>query len=460
MNHKFLAITTMGLAFIFVSNSYAQEQFPFTLGKLWPKVEANYPGILAQTSIIEEAELKERAIRSAAIPQIKAQAQNTFGTVESVSGAFFPQSGLFNVNGVKLNTDNSNTTFNSYLSAVAEWNIYQFGRQNSENKAAELHAEKTVYDREVYILQLKKELAERYINLLNDNARLNWSTKNSQRLDDIRKLTAGLTVAGIKPAADSLLAYASFTQALAYANLWLGNKNASLIKLSELTGEEIIDYKASSTKFIHISARPNIQYSISLAHPLLKSLEKQRQYLEKNSKAEKKSSLPSIKAMGGYAFRSSGINDLGLVSNNWQNGFSNKSNNYLVGLGLTWNISSLYSKNLSALSLAKKADYTQHLQKQYEIELQSDISATEAKIKEQYIQLQQTDNAVKQAQNAYNMYLARYKSGLIALTELLQIQSLLEQAELTHIDAANQLWNQIASEAALTANFDFLFNNL
>ncbi|MNU02709.1 hypothetical protein D3C72_2464980 [compost metagenome] len=58
------------------------------------------------------------------------------------------------------------------------------------------------------------------------------------------------------------------------------------------------------------------------------------------------------------------------------------------------------------------------------------------------------------------MYMARYKSGLITLTELLQIRMLLEQAENNHIEASRSYWLQLANEAELTNNFDFLFNNL
>src|SRR5690606_631702 len=144
-------------------------------------------------------------------------------------------------------------------------------------------------------------------------------------------------------------------------------------------------------------------------------------------KAEKGEALPTLKVLGGYAFRSSGINNNGHISSSWRNGFNNQSNNYLFGLGLTWNISNLYSKSFSAASLAKKAQQTEQLHQQYEVAMQSDIASLKAKINEQYQQLQKTNMAVKQSQQAYNMYLARYKSGLIALTELLQIQSLLDR---------------------------------
>ncbi|WP_353137129.1 TolC family protein [Pseudopedobacter sp.] len=460
MKNKSLAI--ISLTFVFVQNMYAQDKKLLTLGDLWPKVEAHYPGLLAKQTAIEEARLKEKAVKSTAIPQLKAQAQNTYGTVESVSGAFFPQSGLFNVNGVKQINDESNTTFNGFASAVAEWDIYQFGKQKNANRAASLFTEKTSNEKDNYVLHLKKELSERYINLLYSDSKFIWSQKNGQRLNDIQKITAGLAKSGVKPAADSLLSHSSFIQALANADLWKGNRNAALIKLTELTDVPNINYELSVKRFIQKVPVPEkaIHSKDLKSHPFLKSLDNQRLYIESISKAEKGEALPTLKVLGGYAFRSSGINNNGHISSSWRNGFNNQSNNYLFGLGLTWNISNLYSKSFSAASLAKKAQQTEQLHQQYEVAMQSDIASLKAKINEQYQQLQKNNMAVKQSQQAYNMYLARYKSGLIALTELLQIQSLLEQAELNHIDASNQFWKQLAAEAELTVDFDFLFNNL
>ena len=92
--------------------------------------------------------------------------------------------------------------------------------------------------------------------------------------------------------------------------------------------------------------------------------------------------------------------------------------------------------------------------------MQSDLDASKAKIIQQNQQLIKTRLAVKQSQDAYAMYLARYKSGLITLSELLQLRLLLEHAENSHIEASRDYWIQLANEAELTADFDFLFTNL
>ncbi|MNL45219.1 Outer membrane efflux protein [compost metagenome] len=170
--------------------------------------------------------------------------------------------------------------------------------------------------------------------------------------------------------------------------------------------------------------------------------------------------MPSLKLLGGYAYRGTGVNTSGKTSNAWQDGFKNSTNNLLVGIGLTWNITSLYTNRFRGEGLFKEAESTKLLQIQYQQAMLADLSASQTKSIWQYKQIQKSQIAVKQAQDAYLMYLARYKSGLITLSELLQIRNLLEQAENNHVEASLSYWILLAHESELTADFDYLFNNL
>src|SRR5690606_22860571 len=139
------------------------------------------------------ARLHERAVKSGMLPQIKAQAQNTYGTYEGSAGAFFPQAGFFNVSGAANALNGSSATANSFASAVAEWELFSFGKLRKENEAAGALLDKTVNEKDAYLLNLKKILSERYITLLYTNAKLKWTEKNAERLDSIRHITAGLS---------------------------------------------------------------------------------------------------------------------------------------------------------------------------------------------------------------------------------------------------------------------------
>jgi len=461
MIKQMMAATVMWLVHTAAFPSYAQQQKPHTLGSLWPKVEENYPGIKAKLAAVDAAGLHERAVKSGMLPQIKAQAQNTYGTYEGSAGAFFPQAGFFNVSGAANALNGSSATANSFASAVAEWELFSFGKLRKENEAAGALLDKTVNEKDAYLLNLKKILSERYITLLYTNAKLKWTEKNAERLDSIRHITAGLSAAGLKPAADSLLASSSYMQATGEQDKWNGLKNASFIKLFELYGSDDIDYTASASRFGNPEGNYlNRENTISPLHPVLDALDKQSRYYTLSGKAQKRSALPSLRLLGGYAYRGTGINPNGTVSGAWKDGFNNTASNVLAGIGITWNITSLHKNRLKSEELFKEAESTKQLHSQYQQAMEADLSASQVKIIRQYEQLEKTKLAVKQSQNAYEMYLARYKSGLIALSELLQIRTLLEQAENAHIEASRAYWILLAYEAELTADFDFLFNNL
>lgn len=437
---------------------YAQQK-QHTLGNLWSLVEANYPGIIAKQSAIESAKYSERATKSNALPQAKMQMQSTYGTYEAVSGGFFQQPGLFNVNGAK-GLEGSSTAASSYGSATLEFELFAFGRQQAENKAAETMTSRVSMDKDAYMITLKKELSKRYIQLIYNDVKLKWIDKNAARLYDIQKSASGLARSGIKPAADSLLAHSSYTQILAEKDNWVGNKMESVARLKELHGQEAIDYSYSDSNFSKPEFKDTQLSSALPSHPFIEALDKQSAYHESLGSAQKRSALPSLKLMGGYAYRGTGIGAAGSVSGKWADGFSNTINNALVGVGLTWNLTSLHSNKLKANAQFKEAEKAKHMQRQYELSMQAGLQAAKSKINEQRKQLTKTAQAVDQVLAAYNMYMARYKSGLITLTELLQIRMTLEQAENSHIEASRGYWLQLADEAELSNNFDFLFNNI
>ncbi len=440
---------------------YGQQPKENTLGSLWPQVAHQYSGIKSKTAAVEAAKYQERVVKSHQLPQLKAQAQNTYGTYEGSAGAFFPQAGFFNVSGAAVPLESSTTAANTFASATVNWELYSFGKRRKQNRAASALYEQALGEKDAYVLRLKKLLSERYISLLYHQTKWNWTLKNVARLDDIRKITAGLSASGLRPAADSLLASSSHIQARGEQDKWEGFKSAALIKLLELYGGDTIDYSASSERFIHPPAATiNQKNAVDASHPILHALEEKSKYYTLSGEAQKRASLPAVSLLGGYSYRGTGIQTDEVVSGAWKDGFNNSATNYLVGIGITWDISSLQTDHLKGEKLFKEAESVQQLQTQYEQAMQADLAASQTKSAQQYQQLLKTSEAVKQSEAAYQMYWARYKSGLIALSELLQIQNLLEQAAQLHMDASRDYWMQLAYEAELTTDFDFLFNHL
>lgn len=448
------AFLFMGMVLSASFLSYAQQ-----LQSLWEEVKEIYPGVKVGEHKIASAEKNQNAIRGERLPQLRSQAQNTYATHEGTAGAFFPQSGLFNVSGSDGLTG-ANWNPNVYASATVEFEVFSFGKMRNKSKAAEAFTHKSKEEQQAYLLSLQKELSTRYLNLLHTETNLESNRRNVERLNIVRTITSALAGAGLKTAADSLLATSSYNQALGENENLRGKHRAALIKLEELTERSKPDYQNSITAFLNPKASVASENSTSGSHPFLNALEADQNRLEYLSKSESNAAFPSVKILGGYAYRGTGIGSDGFVSDQWKDGFSNSVTNGLVGVGLTWNISDLYTQKQKGNALKEEAESRKQLHAQYQKQFMADLEAVQNQLQNQFLEVQKTKEAEDQAKSAYEMYLARYKSGLMDLSSLLQIQMLLEQAEKTHIRAAYAYWILVASKAELTADFDFLFTNL
>lgn len=437
------------------------QQNQHTLGDIWRKVEQYYPGIQHKNLTIEAARDQTDYVKTNRLPQVKAQLQNTMSSYNGTSGAFFSLPGLFNVAGSATAIEGSAVVPNSFGSATLDWEVFTFGKNRKEEAAAGMLYQKASHEKEAYLIQLKKELSDRYIALLSVNARLDWKRRNVHRLQSISSITAGLSASGLRPAADSLLATSTYTQALGDLVQLEGLEEARRLLVLELYGQSSIVFEESMQKFMFPQPKMPLATTTPLEnHPALLVLDNQSSYYSLQAEVEKRNALPSLHLLGGYSFRGSGITPQGTAESSWSNSFRNTHSNFIAGLGITWNITNIHASSFKREKYKKEAASTQFLKTQYELAMSTALSASEIKLAKHYSQFQKSKIAVKQAEEAFGMYMARYKSGLITLSELLQIQALLEQAETNHIDVSRDYWLLVAQEAELTSDFDFLFSNL
>ena len=109
-----------------------------------------------------------------------------------------------------------------------------------------------------------------------------------------------MSKAGLKPAADSLLASSAYIQALAINDKLEGNSSATLIKLQELSGANAFNFKSALAHFakpvVFIEERKTL---ISNSHPILSSLKHQADFYTAKSAIENRALLPSVHFLGG-----------------------------------------------------------------------------------------------------------------------------------------------------------------
>jgi outer membrane protein TolC len=449
-----LYLTTLLLLFVSIG-SYSQNSKHLSLTQAWKNAYQNYPELKEKTALINATRYNTLRVKSDMLPNTQLQLQSSYGTFEGSGGAFFPLPGVFNVNGNNP-ANQIKTTANSLGSVTVDWNIFQFGKLRQSVRAANTLTEKAESDFNVSKLSIQASVTQLYFSILYAEAYLLWAKNNSDRVNEILKISSSLADAGIKPGADTSLASSSYLQALSKTDEWKGKLEAAKLKLSEFIPDLALDVSLQSGFYLKKPEGLFIADTVN-SHPLLDVLEKQVVYGQLQQKIESRKLLPAFSLLGGVSTRGSGIGTHD-VDNKFTSGFQNTRNNYLAGIGLTWNIANIYSGSLERNRIVQQTIAAQSRYDLQKIQLNTGIQSINANITEQLKQVNKSDAAVKKSQEAYDLYFARYESGLINLTELLQIQFLLQEAEKSNIDAHQALWDQLISRSVATNDFSYLSN--
>ncbi len=444
------------LIFLFsisISTASAQKHNLYLL-KTYKAALERYPGIDEKTAEIQVAKFQSKFIKSKQLPQARFQLQNSFGTLESSSGAFFPLPGMFNINGAG-DTENVNNSFNIYGSVLADWEIFSFGKLSNEYKASGLKILEAQSDLSIYELNLKSIISRLFLKILYDDLKLKWSQSNAFRVNEIFKISKVLASAGLKPGADTSLASSSYFQLLADEDLLRGRLESSKHQLNEFTAFDFSEMNTESNNFLNVGVF-KIADGAYNNHPYLGKISHQIEYQNTLKEATQRAILPSLSLLAGYSLRGSSAGG-DLMKSNWPNGFNNGSANYLIGVGITWNLTGIYGKSLKRKEIEQQGKIAESNYKQQELELNAGILSAHSQISAQVKQVSKTKIGVEKANEAYLLYRTRYENGLINLTDLLQIQFLLQQAEEKQIEAYKGLWEQVIIQSELTADFSNLF---
>lgn len=451
----------VGMVLMFFSiPAYPQQHKELSLSQAWELAAKDYPTLKEQNAKLQEAQYRKQELQSLALPQVQAQFQNSYGTYAGSSGAFFPTPGVFNVNGgnASASTITHKTTMNSFGSVTVDWKLSQFGKQRKVVEAAETQVAAAKSGYEASLLSLRTKVTRRYLNMMYSDAGLSWSKENVSRVKEVLDLAKSLSEAGLKPGADTALASAAYYQAMAHQEEWQGKYDAGRINFKEVVPSMDATTQLPVTAFMKDATIPVNTENVPSAHPYLQVLHQKVAGHEAEEQVASRKTLPAISLLAGLSSRGSGINPDGTVYRDFPAGFDNRANNYLVGVGLSWNLSNIYTGSLEKRKINKQVEVAKAGYDFQQLQMNTAYQSLSSKIAAQFKQMGKTEQALSQTLKAYDLYLSRYEAGLINLTELLQLQSLLQQVEKRNIEVHQELWDQLTEQAEVSGNFEPLFN--
>ena len=450
-------------SFMNVTASYAQKLL--TLKEALKTGIENYGSIKAKLQYASASKISIEQTKREQLPNINFGAQQAFGTVNGQTGPLYGLSGLGIASGGPVfNQQNNNAAFGALYLANINWDFFAFGKAKEKVKTAAAISVKDDKDLQQEIFQHKIRTTSAYLNLLAAKQLTNSYRKNLERAYTFRNTVIVRVLNGLIPGVDSSQATADYSAAKILLIKATDFEQELSNQLSQLLGIPSQEYMLDS---FFISRLPSILQDsiVTLNHPLLQFYKSRIDLSDQQSRLFKTSSYPAFTLVGVVQGRGSGFNsDYGInptsFDKNYWKGITPSRSNYLLGVGVTWNITQPYriSQQVKAQNMISKG-----LQEEYQLvdqQIKAQFQLSNTKIKNALANYYEAPQQVKAATDAYLQRSVLYKNGLTNLLDVTQASYSLIRAETDRDIANNNVWQALLIRVAATGDFSLFESQL
>ncbi len=428
---------------------------------------ANYASLKSKTNQLNAAKAYLTETKTEYLPDVNFSAQQDYGTVNSQYGP------LYGLGGYAVSSSGPITvhqTWNAgfgalYLSNV-NWNFFAFGRAvqkvNVQKRVIDLDS--TDLSQEQFQHQVR--VASAYLNLLAAQQLSKAGQDNLNRAIDLQKVVVARVKNGLNPGVDSSQANAE----VANAKIVLTNLKETEAEqgnlLAQYLGVAPQDFVLDSTFVTKAPTNTDPQTTLNPEqHPLLRYYQNRINVSDQQAKYLSTYSYPTFTLFGVYQGRGSGFNAAyGINPSDYTSSYGAGVDptrfNYLLGVGVTWNFTSIFRVHYQVRS--QKFASAQY-QNDYELvsqQLSDQRTLAETKISNALKNYAQSPQEVKAASDAYLQKYTLYKNGLANIVDFTQALYTLNRAEVDDYIVKNNVWQALLYKAAATGDFGIFINNL
>lgn len=425
----------------------------------------NYGAIRAKNNYTNASKETLKQTRRDYLPNLNLSAQQDYGTVNGQNGPLYGFGGLgVASSGLPLPEQNWNSAFGALYLVNMNWDFFTFGKTKERINLSKIDVQAKERDLQQEKFQQQIKISAAYLNLLASQRLLISQQKNLSRAEVFKKTAAARVKNGLLAGVDSTLATAEVSKAKIALNLAKNFVKEQNNKLVDLMGVAPQDFVVD-TLFVTQIPKELIKSEASTdsLHPLLQLYKTRIDYSNQQVKLYKRFYYPTMTAFGVLQTRASGFensyaSDQTAFSRNYWDGVNPDRSNYLIGVGITWNLTTPFrsSKQVSAQKFV-----SQGLQEEYnqaDRELKSQLNFAEDKIRITLENYAEAPIQVDAAKRAYLQKSTLYKNGLTDLTDLTQTMYVLNRAEIDRDIVNNNVWQSYLLKVAATGNFDLFIN--
>lgn len=426
----------------------------------------NYGTVISKTYQVKSYHAGVSQAKREYLPNVVLSAQQVYGTVNGQNGPAYGFGG-FGVasSGLPLPEQNWNAAFGALYLANVNWEVFTFGRAHARVRVAGAALNTAESDLTQEQFQHQVRVAAAYLNVLGTQRLANAQQKNLDRARIVQRSVNARAKSGLVAGVDSALANAEVAGATIALLKARDLQQEEMRKLELLMGVPRNQFQLDSNFIFHTPRQQYRDTVVSGSHPVLGFYQSRVQQKQAQIKLSRKSYYPSLNLVGvlqkrGSGFDASYAQDQTAFTHSYAEGISPTRTNYLVGLGLTWNFTSI----LRTKAQVKFYDYQEQaataeldLAKQ-QLNTQTLIANTKF---DNALRIQQEAPVqVRSASDAYTQKSTLYRNGLTTLVDVTQTLYTLNRAETDRDLAFINVWQALLLKAAAAGDLALFTNEL
>jgi len=426
----------------------ARAQQPITLKQLLNRVGEKAPELLTDSAAILVRQAQAAEVRSNWLPNLRLNYQADIGSSNNVIGPYFGF-GIVPSSSSGVHSSNITTAASTNLGIAAlDWEVYNFGAYHAANMVAssDVAVQQNQYAQSKYNLQAFT--ISNYLQLLRLQDFAGIQYRNIRRSQEILRSVRSLAKSGVKAGVDTSIADAELSKArLNYIELNNQLKQVQL-QLSAVSGVPYQSIIPDTTAEQTLIDQPNAYLFTpdTANHPLINYYKSLYQNSLQREDLVKKQYNPKISLEAATWARGSSISPSDQY-NSLSTGYGFQRSDYLVGLGISYNLFDLRRRHLKLQTQKANTDYAEKkLQEQQQL---LSISASQADVEMQTAlnRLQEIPNQLKAANASYRQQLSLYRNGLSNIIDLDAALNILYRAETDYMQAKYDYSNALFQKA-------------
>ncbi|HEY4194909.1 MAG TPA: TolC family protein, partial [Mucilaginibacter sp.] len=392
--------------------------------------------------------------------------QTDYGTINGINGPQYAFNNLQSISsGPTLPAQNWNAAFGALYLSNINWDFFAFGRSKEKINTAKSIAQRDDNDLQQEIFEHQIKVAGAYLNLLAAHQLRQSFLQNYYRADTLRRIVITIAKHDMVAGVDSSQANAEASSA---RSIWIKSIDAesqaenNLVKLLGIYTNHI---EIDSDLIIRTpQVVPSEKVNVDEKHPLLRYLNSRIMVSQQQTKYFKTLNYPVFSFVGLIQTRGSGFSNSYATTGSFSKGFFDgvgpATGNYLLGVGVTWNLTQplrikhqVKSQRLISEGLQSELDLTRQ-------QLTAQLQLSTTRITDAIMDYHEIPFQLKGATDAYRQKTILYRNGLTSLVDVTQALYALIRAEADRDIATTNVWQALLLSAASQGDFSVFSSNL